>query len=88
MGSMFGSSKPSVDPELEKARKEEAERLKLEKEADEREAERKDRMRRANLLGQQSLQSKDIVGFGGFKQLSTTKSKTMGTKSTGLLKVD
>lgn len=73
MGSMFGSSKPSVDPELEKARKEEAERLRLEKEADERETQRKERMKRANLLGTRSLQEESVTGFRGYRQMGSQK---------------
>lgn len=73
MGILSGPSAPPKDPELEKAREAEEARLAKEKLEDERRAEDAERKRRANLVGQRSLQEEDVAGFRGFRT-----SKSMG----------
>jgi|DEB0MinimDraft_10_1074344.scaffolds.fasta_scaffold03010_8 hypothetical protein len=72
MGFMSPST-PGPDPALEKARLEEESRLEAEKKAEARRKAESERKRRANLVGQRSLQEEDIVGFQGFRT-----SKSMG----------
>ncbi len=66
MGFMSPRS-PGPDPELEKQRAAEEERLKAERQAEERRKEDAERKRKANLVGQRSLQDEEIGGFTGFR---------------------
>ena len=73
MGGLFGGSpKPTVDPELEKARADEKARLEKEK-ADRARAEADEQRKKdANLKGARSLQDEEISGFGGFRSMGDT----------------
>ena len=73
MGMLSKPSMPAVSPELAEARKTEEARVEKEKAALLAKEEDTERKRRSNLLGQRSLQSEDIAGFGGFR-----RSKNMG----------
>lgn len=66
-------SMPSVDPELKAQREAESARLEKEKKALDAEKANQERKRKANLIGQESLQSDEMTGFTGFRQ-----SKNMG----------
>ena len=68
MGFMSAPRAPGPDPELVKQREAEEARLKKEKEAEELRAADLDRKKRANLIGQRSLQDEDIEGFTGFRR--------------------
>lgn len=73
MGGLFGGApKPTVDPELEKARAEEKARLEKEKAERERLAADEERKKQANLKGARSLQDEEITGFGGFRSMGDT----------------
>lgn len=73
---MFKSSSPGPDPELERQRQAEEARLAKEKAEQERLQKERDRIRRANLAGQKSLQSPEMEGFVGFRT-----PKMMGQKT-------
>lgn len=82
MGSILsGPSMPGPDPALEEQRKAEQARLEQEKattaalEAD------RERKQRANLLGQRSLQSTELEGYGGFRRMGTTQSQGKSIRS-------
>jgi hypothetical protein len=68
--------RPSVDPELVKAREAEKERLAKEEAASEKRKADLQRKQRANLLGTRSLQSEEIGGFTGYRR------RVMGGDST------
>ena len=67
--------RPSVDPELVKAREAEKQRLAAQEAEDKRRKESRERRQRANLLGTRSLQSEEIGGFTGYRR------KVMGGSS-------
>ena len=74
MGGLFGGApKPTVDPELEKARAEEKARLEKEKADEAKRQADEERKRKANLKGARSLQDEEISGFGGFRQMGRSK---------------
>jgi hypothetical protein len=60
--------RPSVDPELVKAREAEKERLAKEETASAERKAQRERKQRANLLGTRSLQSEEIGGFTGYRR--------------------
>ena len=60
--------RPSVDPELAKAREAEKQRLAAQEAEDKRRKESRERRQRANLLGTRTLQSEEIGGFTGYRR--------------------
>ena len=74
MGFMSSPSPPGPDPELVKQREAEEARLKAEQQKEEKRKADFERKKRANLLGQRSLQDEDIVGFTGYRRRNLGKS--------------
>lgn len=73
MGSALAGPKISVDPQLEKQRAEEKARLEDEKKKTAAKKADDERKRTSNLVGSRSLQDDDMVGFGGFRQMGSSK---------------
>ncbi len=74
MGFMSAPSPPGPDPELVKQRKAEEERLAKQKEEERRRTADMERKKRANLLGQRSLQDEELEGFTGYRRRNLGKS--------------
>ncbi len=65
---------PRVDPELARQREAEEKRLAAEESKAQARKENEERVRVANLRGQQSLQSEELEGFTGYRRKSMGKS--------------
>lgn len=82
MGSILSGPKvPGPDPELVKQRQEAEAQAKAEAAEQERLQAEQERKKRANLIGQKSLQDKEMEGYKGFKYMGKVVDPTKGIET-------